>query len=134
MDSYRSSIFAKSRIEDLLGRDPVKIDLREVRLGLAGKVVLVTGAAGSIGSELCRQIRSYGPRQLICLDQNESGIFYLQMEFPETNKDDTIQFCVADVRDSERMRIIFRNFARILSSMQPRTSMFRSWRKTWRRL
>ena len=98
------------RIEDLLGRDPVKMDLREVRLGLAGKVVLVTGAAGSIGSELCRQIRSYGPRQLICLDQNESGIFYLQMEFAETKKDDTIQFCVADVRDSERMRIIFREF------------------------
>jgi len=97
------------RIEDLLGRDPVKIDLREVRLGLVGKVVLVTGAAGSIGSELCRQIRGYGPRQLICLDQNESGIFYLQMDLPET-KDDSIQYCVADIRDSERMRIIFREF------------------------
>jgi FlaA1/EpsC-like NDP-sugar epimerase len=98
------------RIDDLLGRDPVKIDLREVRLGLAGKVVLVTGAAGSIGSELCRQIRSYGPRKLICLDQNESGIFYLQMELAETKDDDTIRFCVADIRDSERMRIIFREF------------------------
>ena len=97
------------RIEDLLGRDPVRIDLREVRLGLVGKVVLVTGAAGSIGSELCRQIRGYGPRQLICLDQNESGIFYLQMDLPET-KDDSIQYCVADIRDSERMRIIFREF------------------------
>jgi FlaA1/EpsC-like NDP-sugar epimerase len=98
------------RIEDLLGRDPVKIDLREVRLGLAGKVVLVTGAAGSIGSELCRQIRSYGPRKLICLDQNESGIFYLQMELSETKDDDSIQFCVADIRDSERTQIIFREF------------------------
>jgi len=98
------------RIEDLLGRDPVKIDLREVRLGLAGKVVLVTGAAGSIGSELCRQIKSYGPRKLVCLDQNESGIFYLQMELAETNDNDSIQFCVADIRDSERMRIIFREF------------------------
>jgi FlaA1/EpsC-like NDP-sugar epimerase len=96
------------RIEDLLGRDPVKIDLREVRRGLVGKVVLVTGAAGSIGSELCRQIRSYGPRQLICLDQNESGIFYLQMELTETKDDGSIQFRVADIRDSERMRIIFR--------------------------
>ena len=98
------------QIEDLLGRDPVKIDLREVRLGLAGKVVLVTGAAGSIGSELCRQIRSYGPRKLICLDQNESGIFYLQMELSETKDDDSIQFCVADIRDSERTQIIFREF------------------------
>jgi len=97
------------RIEDLLGRDPVKIDLREVRLGLVGKVVLVTGAAGSIGSELCRQIRGYAPRQLICLDQNEAGIFYLQMDLLET-KDDSIQYCVADIRDSERMRIIFREF------------------------
>jgi FlaA1/EpsC-like NDP-sugar epimerase len=98
------------RIEDLLGRDPVKIDLREVRLGLAGKVVLVTGAAGSIGSELCRQIKSYGPRKLVCLDQNESGIFYLQMELVETKDNDSIHFCVADIRDSERMRIIFREF------------------------
>lgn len=98
------------RIEDLLGRDPVKIDLREVQRGLAGEVVLVTGAAGSIGSELCRQIRSYGPRQLICLDQNESGIFYLQMELTEMKNDDSIQFRVADVRDAERMRIIFKEF------------------------
>lgn len=98
------------RIEDLLGRDPVKIDLEEVRLGLAGKVVLVTGAAGSIGSELCRQIRGYGPRRIVCLDQNETGMFYLQMELTEMKNDDTIQFCVADIRDFERMRIIFREF------------------------
>jgi FlaA1/EpsC-like NDP-sugar epimerase len=97
------------QIEDLLGRDPVKIDLREVRLGLAGKVVLVTGAAGSIGSELCRQIKSYGPQKLICLDQNESGIFYLHMELAGTKDDDSIQFCIADIRDSERMRIILRD-------------------------
>jgi FlaA1/EpsC-like NDP-sugar epimerase len=103
--------FREVRIEDLLGRDPVKMDLEAVRRGLTGKVVLVTGAAGSIGSELCRQIRNYGPRQLVCLDQNETGIFYLQMELTaEMKRGGSIHFCVADVRDTERMRVIFREY------------------------
>jgi FlaA1/EpsC-like NDP-sugar epimerase len=102
--------FREVRIEDLLGRDPVKMDLEAVRQGLAGKVVLVTGAAGSIGSELCRQIRTYGPRRLVCVDQNETGIFYLQMELTEMKNDDSILFCVADVRDTERMGVIFREY------------------------
>src|SRR5258708_33963722 len=61
-------------LEDLLGRDPVQIDLESVRKGIAGRTIIVTGAAGSIGSELCRQILEYGPGRLGVLVQNEPGL------------------------------------------------------------
>src|SRR5713226_4008699 len=64
-------------LEDLLGRERVQIDLASVRRRIADRTVLVTGAAGSIGSELCRQILNYGPVQLLCLDQSETGLFFL---------------------------------------------------------
>jgi FlaA1/EpsC-like NDP-sugar epimerase len=95
------------RIEDLLGRDPVETDLGFVRRELEGRVVLVTGAAGSIGSELCRQIQTYNPSRLVCVDQSETGIFYLQQELAEMQADDSGVFCVADVGDVHRMRAIF---------------------------
>jgi FlaA1/EpsC-like NDP-sugar epimerase len=96
------------RIEDLLGRDPVEMDLGSVRRELEGRVVLVTGAAGSIGSELCRQIHTYNPSRVICVDQSETGIFYLQQELAELKKIDSSVFCVADVGDTERMGAIFK--------------------------
>ncbi len=96
------------RIEDLLGRNPVELDLDFVRRELEGKVVLVTGAAGSIGSELCRQIATYHPRRLVCVDQSETGIFYLQQELGMHPQD---VFVVADVTDEARMRATFREHA-----------------------
>ena len=96
------------RIEDLLGRDPVELDLDFVRRELEGKIVLVTGAAGSIGSELCRQIATYNPRRLVCVDQSETGIFYLQQELGMYRQD---IFVVADVTDEARMRATFREHA-----------------------
>ena len=96
------------RIEDLLGRDSVALDLDFVRRELEGKVVLVTGAAGSIGSELCRQIATYHPRRLVCVDQSETGIFYLQQELGVHPQD---VFVVADVTDEARMRATFREHA-----------------------
>jgi len=95
-------------IEDLLGRDPVELDLDFVRRELEGKVVLVTGAAGSIGSELCRQIATYRPRRLICVDQSETGIFYLQQELEARPQDASLAFVVADVIDEDRMRATFK--------------------------
>lgn len=96
------------RIEDLLGRDPVELDLDFVRRELEGEIVLVTGAAGSIGSELCRQIATYHPRRLVCVDQSETGIFYLQQELGVRPQD---AFVVADVTDEARMRATFREHA-----------------------
>jgi FlaA1/EpsC-like NDP-sugar epimerase len=90
--------------EELLGRVPVEIDLELVRKQIAGKTVLVTGAAGTIGSELCRQILDCGPDTLLCLDHNETGIFYLQMELSKRKKAAQLIFCVTDLGDAVRMR------------------------------
>jgi FlaA1/EpsC-like NDP-sugar epimerase len=99
--------FRDVHLEDLLGRDPVEIDLGAVREQIQGHVVLVTGAAGSIGSELCRQILQYGPSKLLCVDQSETGIFYLEQELGRLIATESIVFCVADVSDTERMRELF---------------------------
>ena len=89
-------------VEDLLGRDPVKLDLQNVRNKIQGCTVMVTGAAGSIGSELCRQILRYRPAKLICVDQAETPLFYLQRA--NRNAKAKAAYCVADVTDGERMR------------------------------
>ncbi|MBP1715114.1 MAG: nucleoside-diphosphate sugar epimerase [Deltaproteobacteria bacterium] len=67
--------------EDLLRRDPVKLDMERIGRYLTGKIVLVSGAGGSIGSELCRQISSFGPRNLVLLDKTENSLFHVEMEF-----------------------------------------------------
>jgi FlaA1/EpsC-like NDP-sugar epimerase len=102
--------FRDVNLEDLLGRDPVQIDLRSVRNQIDGRVVLVTGAAGSIGSELCRQILQYGPVKLLCLDQSETGIFYLEQELSKLSAAGRTVFCVADVGDGERVRELFAEY------------------------
>ena len=101
--------FREVRLEDLLGRDPVEIDLNSVRRSVEGKNVIVTGAAGSIGSEICRQICSYNPAHLICVDQSETGIFYLQDTLKSSGNTARVTYTVADVGDSERMRAVFRD-------------------------
>jgi FlaA1/EpsC-like NDP-sugar epimerase len=93
-------------VEDLLGRDPVQLDLSLVRNQLAGKVVMVTGAAGSIGSELCRQVLAYSPAKLIVLDQAETPMFYLQLQLTKQTGGDRVVYKVADVCNPSRMRRI----------------------------
>lgn len=91
-------------LEDLLGREPVQVDLESVRREIAGRAVLVTGAAGSIGSELCRQILDYCPAQLLCLDQSETGLFFLRLDLAHRSKDAQLAFRVADICDFETVR------------------------------
>jgi FlaA1/EpsC-like NDP-sugar epimerase len=93
-------------LEDLLGREPVRLDIEAVRGKIIGKVVMVTGAAGSIGSEICRQILECAPAKLVCLDQDETGIFHLQRELSQLTSELTLVFSVANVRDGERLRAI----------------------------
>jgi FlaA1/EpsC-like NDP-sugar epimerase len=102
--------FRDVHLEDLLGRDPVEIDLRAVRKMIEGRVVLVTGAAGSIGSELCRQVLEYNPSTLICLDQSETGIFYLEQELSKTKTFTQTVYCVGDICDAPRVRYIFAEY------------------------
>ncbi len=95
-------------IEDLLGREPVTLDARSISDFLTGRVVMVTGAGGSIGSELCRQIARYRPAQLLLVERAENALFEIHRElirrFPEVN----IVACVADVCDRSRVESLFR--------------------------
>lgn len=99
--------FRDVRVEDLLGRDLIEINLESVKNEILNRVVVVTGAAGTIGSELCRQIVEYEPGALLCVDQNETGMFYLQRELAKVQNGTSQIFCVADVGDRERMQSIF---------------------------
>ena len=88
-------------LEDLLGRNPVDFNLDSVRHTIAGRVVMVTGAAGSIGSEICHQLLSYAPAKLVCVDQAETPLFDLQRAHLESEVERV--YCVADITDSARM-------------------------------
>ena len=96
------------RLEDVLGREPVRINTDEMKRFLRGKRVLVTGAAGSIGSELCRQVLKFDPEALIALDQDESGLFRLELELDDhIPKRTSWVTIVGDVRDVSRMERLF---------------------------
>jgi FlaA1/EpsC-like NDP-sugar epimerase len=90
-------------LEDLLGREPVKLNTENVQAKFNGRVVMVTGAAGSIGSELCRQIVRCRPQKLICVDQAETPLFNLQQHVL-VNSNVEVVYSVTDITDSERMR------------------------------
>lgn len=102
------SDFREVDVDDLLGRDPVAIDLRSVRGATCGRSVMVTGAAGSIGSELCRQILEHEPSSLVCLDQSETGMFFLNRQLSQHVNGTTLRCHVADVGDGKQMDRIFR--------------------------
>ena len=97
-------------LEDLLGREPIQIDLESVRKEIAGRTVVVTGAAGSIGSELCRQIMDYSPARLLCLDQSETGLFFLRLDLDRQANGVQLAFRVADITDGERIRYVLSEF------------------------
>jgi pyridoxal phosphate-dependent aminotransferase EpsN len=95
------------RIEDLLGRDPVNLDLSLVTADLRGKAILVTGGAGSIGAELARQIAGYRPRCLILLDQAESALYFAELELRKSRAELNLKVVVADVTDRGAVRDVF---------------------------
>jgi FlaA1/EpsC-like NDP-sugar epimerase len=95
------------RIEDLLGREPIQLELPELTEDLTGATVLITGAAGSIGSELSRQVALHGPARLVLLDQAESDLFYLDLELRDRHPDVNIVPVVADIVDGARVEQVF---------------------------
>jgi len=94
------------RIEDLLGREPVEIDLPGIRQAIEGRVVLVTGAGGSIGSELCRQLARFDPERIVMLDHNENSLTYLGLELKETHRKLDLLHVVGDIKDESGMRAL----------------------------
>jgi len=94
-------------IEDLLHRDPVTLDMNCLHKWIENKTLLVTGSAGSIGSEICRQLLQFSPRKLVVVDQSETGQFFLERELRALAKDLEIVVCIADTCDAMRMNQIF---------------------------
>ena len=92
------------QVEDMLGRDELRIELERVGAYLAGQIVLVTGAGGSIGGELCRQIARVGPRRLVLVDHAEDNLFEIVRELEEERHVRTAVPVLADCKEEERMR------------------------------
>ena len=99
------------QIEDLLGRDPIELDNHNIKSLINGKVVLVTGAGGSIGSELCRQIMLHNPKQIVLLDNYENSLYDIELELKTNHPNNDIRAVVANIRESERLDAIFDNYS-----------------------
>lgn len=97
-------------VEDLLGRDPIRVDLQEVFQFINGKTVLVTGGGGSIGSELCRQIAAHSPKELIIFDIYENNAYSIQLELKEKYPDLKLTVLIGSVRDSRRIYQVFETY------------------------
>ncbi|PZX14292.1 FlaA1/EpsC-like NDP-sugar epimerase [Breznakibacter xylanolyticus] len=98
------------RIEDLLGRDEIHLNQRRITAGLEGKTILVTGAAGSIGSEIVRQLLRFPVRNVLLLDVAESGLYNLQQELLLSYSDAPFEIVIADVTNLPRLRSVFERY------------------------
>ncbi len=96
------------RVEDLLGRDPVDLDTSMIRSDIAGRRVLITGAGGSIGSELARQVASYGPSMIGLLERGENLLFLIEQELKRAHPDLEVMPIICDVRDEDDVERAFR--------------------------
>ena len=110
-DSFNVKQIKKVNIEDLLGRDAIKLNKKNVANQINNKIVLVTGAAGSIGSEICRQILHYQPKKLILLDQAESNLYDLEHELRSKEFNINWEIVIGDVTNFSRMERIFSHFS-----------------------
>jgi FlaA1/EpsC-like NDP-sugar epimerase len=98
------------RISNLLGRRPIRTDVEAIAGHFSGKRILVTGAGGSIGSELCRQLHQFGPAELIMLDRDESALHAVQLTLSGRALLDSDETVLADIRDPRRIREVFERF------------------------
>ena len=100
----------KVDVEDLLGRDQIQVDLDSIMNYVNGKVVLVTGGGGSIGSELCRQIATKSPKQLIILDIYENSAYDIQQELSKNHPELNLKVLIGSVRNTNRVESIFKEY------------------------
>ena len=97
-------------VEDLLGREPITVDAKEIADFITGKVILVTGGGGSIGSELCRQIAKHAPRQLIVFDIYENNAHAIGLELRDKYPNLNLEVLIGSVRDSRRIHQVFETY------------------------
>ena len=97
-------------IEDILGRDPVKLDNKKIGTLIEGKTILITGAGGSIGSELCRQIIKYNPSRMVLFDIYENNLYDIELELKSIYKHIEIDAIVGSVRDIKRLEKVFEKY------------------------
>ncbi|MGE7760175.1 polysaccharide biosynthesis protein [Peribacillus sp. NPDC097895] len=104
--------FRDVQVQDLLGREPVELDIDIISEYVTEKVILVTGAGGSIGSEICRQISKFNPSRLILLGHGENSIYTIEMELKETYKNSKIEFLteIADLQDPKKMLAVMAEY------------------------
>lgn len=103
-----TSQIEKIQIEDILEREPIKLDNKLVAKEIFNKCIFVTGGAGSIGSEIVRQVSGYKPKKLVIIDQAESPLYRIQLEIKETYPDLDFEAVIADVRDFDKTESIFK--------------------------
>lgn len=103
--------FRDVQVEDLLGREPVELDIDSISEYVSDKVILVTGAGGSIGSEICRQIAKFNPQKLILLGHGENSIYLIEMELRDLYKNSKIEFIteIADIQDEVKMEQVMKS-------------------------
>ncbi len=107
---FRAGQIKEVNIEDLLGRDSIQLDNTNLLQAIKGRVICVTGASGSIGSELARQLIHYQPKQLVLVDQAESPLYELERELMNIKSPCRISFHLMDITNQERMRALFRDY------------------------
>ncbi len=98
------------KIEDLLQREPIQLDVNAIKSDLLGKTILVTGAAGSIGSEIVRQLTQYSPKRIVLYDQAESPLYDLELFLQEEAHFQSAEIVIGDVRDTERLDFVFKQY------------------------
>ena len=105
------SSIRKVEVEDLLNREPVRLEIGEISGYLQGRTILVTGAGGSIGSEIVRQVLPFGPEHLVLLGRGENSLFQIEQELLRTECPVPVSTVVCDVRDTERLARVFETYA-----------------------
>ncbi|PKR81645.1 polysaccharide biosynthesis protein [Brumimicrobium salinarum] len=100
----------KINIDDLLGRDPISLKVEAVKSELKDQIILITGAAGSIGSGIVRQVVNYSPKKVILLDQWESGLYDLRIDLISKELNQNVEVVIGDVRDKARMEKLFKTY------------------------